>query len=361
MALNVDGLAGEIVQDGLQRGGILREDAAGVAANIGLIVVEVSVLYVRLDSLENGDGRRRRGWRRWGRRRRRHVDRGRARDRPTRTGGGQGIGCGIARVDATAAGALHGADALVDRYAGDRAGDFPTQGGRLAALNRGGLRRELRHAGSGWRGRWWLDHRWRRRRRRRGRHLLLTSCREHRHCERQTDYRELPFTEHEHRLLNSLLSPHRPFILTECGQLLQLSSIGQHGVNLAGTAARFCESDVDAVRRPTGILVLAIAMRQLHVVLSCNAHGENVESAGCVSLGPCKSDALAVRVPRSIGRLAGTRRQPLHVGSIHTHPVNLLRTGTARREYDIISGLRIHFWLDFNGTGRRDRPKPRSV
>src|ERR1039458_8215919 len=326
MALDVDGLAGEIVQDRLQRGGVLRENARGVAANIGLIVVEVSVLHVLRDALLNGDDRLNLSGRRWGRRRRRHVDRGRARDGPTRTGGGQRIGGGIARVDATAAGALHGTDALVDGYAGDRAGDFPTQGGRLTALNRSGLRRELRHAGSGW---WWWGFilvRWRRGRRRRGRHLLLASCREHRQRERQTDYRELPFTEHEHRLLNSLLSPHGPFVLTECGQLLQLGSIGQHGINLAGTAARFCESDVDAIGRPTGILVLAIAMRQLHVLLSCNVHGENIESAGRVSLGPRKSDALAVGMPRSIGRLPGTRRQPLQIGSIHTHPVNLLRT-----------------------------------
>src|ERR1017187_603375 len=361
MALNVDGLTGEIVQNGLQRRGIPVENVAGVAANVGLIVVEVSVLDVRRQTLLNSDNRRWRRWRRWGWRRRGHVDRGRARDGPTRTGGGQGIGGGIARRHAIAAGALHGADALVDGYARDRAGDFPTQGGRLTALNRRGLRRELRHAGSGRRRSDFFNYRWRRSRWRRWRHLLLTSCREHRHCERQTDYRELPFTEHEHRLLNSLLSPHGPLILTECGQLLQLGSIGQHGVNLAGTAARFCESDVDAIRRPTGILVLAIAMRQLHVLLSCNVHGENVECAGCVSLGPCKGDALAVGVPRSIGRLAGTRRQPLQVGSIHTHPVNLLRTGAARRKHDIVPGLRIHFWLDFDGTGRRDRPKPRSV
>src|ERR1019366_2761882 len=191
MALNVDGLTGEIVQDGLQRGGVLRENAARVAANIGLIVVEVSVLDVRRDSRLNGDDRLNLRWRRWGRRRRGHVDRGRARDGPPRTGGGQGIGGGIARRHAVAAGALHGADALVDGYAGDRAGDFPTQGGRLTALNRGRLRRELRHAGSGRRRRWRLDHRRRRGRRRRGCHLLLASCREHRYRERQTDYREL--------------------------------------------------------------------------------------------------------------------------------------------------------------------------
>src|ERR1017187_7361659 len=200
MALDVDGLAGEIVQDRLQRGGVLRENARGVATNIGLIVVEVSVLHVLRDALLNGDDRLNLSGRRWGRRRRRHVDRGRARDGPTRTGGGQRIGGGIARRHAIAAGALHGADALVDGYARDRAGDFPTQGGRLTALNRRGLRRELRHAGSGRRRSDFFNYRWRRSRWRRWRHLLLTSCREHRHCERQTDYRELPFTEHEHRL-----------------------------------------------------------------------------------------------------------------------------------------------------------------
>src|ERR1022692_4727859 len=66
-------------------------------------------------------------------------------------------------------------------------------------------------------------------------------------------------------------------------------------------------------------------------------------------------------MPRRIGRLTGTRRQSLQVASIHTHAVNLLRTGAAGREHDIGSGLRIHFWLDFYGARRRDGPKPRPV
>src|ERR1019366_3772975 len=140
MALDDDGRIGEIAQDALRKG-----------------------------------NRRRGSRRRRGRRRRRHVDRGGSRVGSARTGGGHCIGGGIARVDATAASALYGTNALVDGYAGDGAGDFPTQGGCLATLNRGGLRRELRHRGSGRLCRGWLDH-WRRRRRRgRGRHLLLTS------------------------------------------------------------------------------------------------------------------------------------------------------------------------------------------
>ena len=88
----------------------------------------------------------------YGRRGSGHVDRGRCRSGSTRTGGGQGIGGGIARADATVAGARCGANALADGYAGGAAGDFPTQCGSLAALNRCGLRRELRHGRSGRRG-----------------------------------------------------------------------------------------------------------------------------------------------------------------------------------------------------------------
>ena len=92
---------------------------------------------------------------------------------------------------------------------------------------------------------------------------------------------------------------------------MQLGSIGQHGVNLAGLTARFGEDDVDAVGRPARILVLAIAMRQLNIVLSCNIHGEYVEGARGVSLGPCKGDPLAVGMPRRVGSLADTRCQSL--------------------------------------------------
>src|SRR6185369_5398965 len=165
MALNHDGRIGEVVQDGLERRGILGERGAGVTANVCLVVIEICVLDVRRERLVDGDSRRRRcRWRR-GRRRSGHVDSGRLRGGATRTGGGKGIGSGVARADATAAGALYGSNALVNRHAGDIAGDFPTQRRGLTALNRGGLRRELRNGGSGWRRRGRLD----RGRRRRGR------------------------------------------------------------------------------------------------------------------------------------------------------------------------------------------------
>ena len=57
MALDDDGRIGEIGQDGLERRGIPGESVAGVAANVGLIVVEVGVLDVRREALVDGDRR----------------------------------------------------------------------------------------------------------------------------------------------------------------------------------------------------------------------------------------------------------------------------------------------------------------
>ncbi len=162
-----------------------------------------------------------------------------------------------------------------------------------------------------------LDHRGRRRGRSRGRHLLLTSYRKHRQRKRQTDDRELPFTEHEHRLLNSSTCPTPASRSGPRGQLLQLGSVGQHGINLAGIAASLREDDVDAIGRPTGILVLAIAVRQLHVVPSSNIHSEYVEGAGGITLGPRKSDVLPVGMPRRIGRFAN---YPVSIALRRLHP-----------------------------------------
>src|ERR1035438_1365250 len=108
MTLDDDGRIGEIAQDTLQRGAIPGENVAGVTADIGLIVVEVSVQDFRRDALRKADLSRLLHWRR-GRRRRRHVDRGGSRVGSARTRGGQCIGGGVARVDATAASALYGA------------------------------------------------------------------------------------------------------------------------------------------------------------------------------------------------------------------------------------------------------------
>src|SRR6202011_4538647 len=111
MSFNDDGRIGEIAQDALERGGILGENGAGVTANVGLIIVEISVLNVRREGLVDGDHRRRLGRRRGGGRGRGDADSGRLRGGATRTGGREGIGSRIAWADATAASALYGSNA----------------------------------------------------------------------------------------------------------------------------------------------------------------------------------------------------------------------------------------------------------
>src|SRR5215472_3987775 len=96
-----------------------------------------------------------------------------------RAGGGQRVRGGIARRHPTVAGVLHRAYTLINGNARHIAGNFPTQGRGLAALDRARLRRERsdRRGGSRRRRRrlglrrrrWW----W-------GRRLLLATRREHR-------------------------------------------------------------------------------------------------------------------------------------------------------------------------------------
>ena len=51
MALDDDGRIGKVGEDSLQRRCIPGESIAGIAANVGLIVVEVGVLYIRPEAL----------------------------------------------------------------------------------------------------------------------------------------------------------------------------------------------------------------------------------------------------------------------------------------------------------------------
>src|SRR4029077_8725585 len=108
MALDDDGRIGEVVEDGLKGRGIPGESVAGVATNVGLVVVEVGILDVRPEAPFDGDRGRRRGWRRGRWRRCGHVDSGRRRGGSTRTGGRQCIGGGIAWADTVVARALDG-------------------------------------------------------------------------------------------------------------------------------------------------------------------------------------------------------------------------------------------------------------
>lgn len=65
---------------------------------------------------------------------------------------------------------------------------------------------------------------------------------------------------------------------------------------------------MNAIGRPTWILVASGAMGELHNVAAGNIHDENIEISRFESTSPCKCDVLAVRVPRGIHCVALARR-----------------------------------------------------
>src|SRR5579872_2862871 len=145
MPFDDNGLAWEIAQDALQSFGILRKRVPGVAANVTLVVIVICILNL-FEAILKSDRRRR-----WRRRRRGRWRRGdcHARSRgggSAGSGRGQRVGCGVGGLNASVAGRLHGADTLVDGNVVGIAIHLPPQGGRLPALNRSGLRGELRDA-----------------------------------------------------------------------------------------------------------------------------------------------------------------------------------------------------------------------
>ena len=129
---------GKSRQDGLQRGGVLGEGVARIAADVALIVIEVGILHLAAETLIDGDLRRRRWRRRRRRRRNRYVHRGGGRGVAARSGSRQGIGGGIVGHHPLVARALHRPDTLVDGNARHGTRNLPAQGRRLAALNGAG-------------------------------------------------------------------------------------------------------------------------------------------------------------------------------------------------------------------------------
>src|ERR1035441_272852 len=88
-----------------------------------------------------------------------------------------------------------------------------------------------------------------------------------------------------------------------------------------------------AVRRPSGVLVATLSMRQLCVLARCNIHDENVESSLGVPSCPRVRDHLPIGMPGRVGSLALTGSEAFNVAPIHIHPVNLLRAGPAGHEH----------------------------
>src|ERR1039458_5542149 len=196
MPFDGDDGAGEVGDDGLQRGGVLRQRGLRIGADVALIVVEVAVLQFR-DPIRQRLGRRWwRGRRRWWRRRRDiHGRAGRA--SAARSGGGQSVGGGIIRRHTAGAGVLDGADGLIDQDAGHVAGDRPTRHRSPAAHDGSRVRAKLGHRRRGWWWWWWwrrLHYRWRWRRRY---YLLLAPAGKYRQGKCQSDECDLSFTEHE--------------------------------------------------------------------------------------------------------------------------------------------------------------------
>src|ERR1017187_7289010 len=124
-----------------------------------------------------------------------------------------------------------------------------------------------------------------------------------------------------------------------------MRAVRQHGVNLISPMPRGSKCQVYAIRRPGGLFVLPLTMGQLDELPRGHRHSENVPRLLGESLGPRKRDNLPVRMPGSIASLAGALRQPLHVGSIHIHLVDLLRAGPAGSEDDLTACLRINLRL----------------
>jgi len=166
------------------------------------------------------------------------------------------------------------------------------------------------------------------------------------------------FTEHEHRLLKLVTCPTR---VSRSARLWSTAATGSHRPTSCKPGWTGRASWRNTMWMPSGAQLgfsfFAVAMASTARTPGCNIHGEMLKAPVAY---PCVH-AKAIRWPsgcqRRIGRLTGTGVSLSTSPPIHTHPVNLLRTGAAGRKHDIASGLRIYFGLDFDGARRRDRPE----
>src|SRR5580658_7748797 len=81
------------------------------------------------------------------------------------------------------------------------------------------------------------------------------------------------------------------------GQLLDISTIREHGVKLGCRPALGRKHQVYAVRSPPRILITSGTMRKLDRHAFGDIHHENVVVSRFVTLGPRKREDLSVGIP----------------------------------------------------------------
>src|SRR5450432_3719709 len=96
--------------------------------------------------------------------------------------------------------------------------------------------------------------------------------------------------------------PVRRFVVPGHGELVRLSTVGQHGPNLPSTAAGGFENDVTPVRCPTGTLVAARVAGDLDDLMSGRVHDVDVVVA--FGAAPTEGQNLAVGSPGRIDQVA---------------------------------------------------------
>src|SRR3954452_22714799 len=145
------------------------------------------------------------------------------------------------------------------------------------------------------------------------------------------------------RLLLLLPAPVGHEIVSHVGQLVLFGAIGKHGPYLRVSANLAFKHDMPPVRRPAWEIIAPRIVRKLQPALAGDVHDVDVlpaRRAGAVLPVPTKGEHGAVGRP---GRRDGVAsiRQPLDVGSVLVHGVDLRKAGAAAYPRDLRVGSRV--------------------
>src|SRR5580658_4132649 len=145
------------------------------------------------------------------------------------------------------------------------------------------------------------------------------------------------------RNAGSLPTPVGHGIVARLGELMLLSSVGEHRPDFSATAGGALEDDVASVGGPGRKVVAARFVRNLQVVLAGEVDYVNVVAAGvagAVFAIPAEGQQLPIGRPGRADGIAAVS-DALHIGAVDVHGVDLRQAGTSAHPGDLGTGARI--------------------
>ena len=153
-----------------------------------------------------------------------------------------------------------------------------------------------------------------------------------------------------------LPTPIRLRIATRKRQLLLITPIRQHRPDLLPTRSAGLKNNMPPIRRPRRKIISSAVVSQLHPLLAGRVHQVNIRcprSTRPVMSSPGEHQKLPIGRPRRRYRITLVRN-PLHIGAVRFHGVNLRQPAAPAYPCDLRPGLAIPHRRNIRSLERRN-------